>query len=130
VPCSSTTSRSWRATTRPMTQMNAIATTQMPTATSIGSWASATNTGVAAASRRRDAQAPSDGDQRAPANASRATLNMTGSSSPERCATTTGTTIATETAASGTLGAKAHRLQAAAGKAVRATSAVDDGGGF
>ena len=52
---------------------------------------------------------------------------MTGSSSPERCATTTGTTMATETAASGTLRAKAHRLQAATGTAVRARSAADDG---
>jgi hypothetical protein len=52
---------------------------------------------------------------------------MTGSSCPERCATTTGTTMATETAASGTLRAKAHTLQAATGTTERARSAADDG---
>src|SRR5215207_7249340 len=110
-----------------MTQTKAIATTQMPPAISIGSWTRATSTGVAAASAPSDAAAASNRDQRAAAKASSATLNMTGSSCPERCATTTGTTIATETAASGTPGANAHRLQAATGTAVRARSAADDG---
>ena len=45
--------------------MKTIATTQMPTATSIGSWIEATSTGVAAASRPSDAAAASDRDQRA-----------------------------------------------------------------
>jgi hypothetical protein len=52
---------------------------------------------------------------------------MTGSSCPERCATTTGMTMATETAASGTLGAKAHRPKATTGTAVRTRSAADEG---
>ena len=52
---------------------------------------------------------------------------MTGSSSPERCATTTGTTMATETAASGTLRVNAQRHQAPTGTRARAVSAADDG---
>jgi hypothetical protein len=71
--------------------------------------------------------APMDRDQRAAPKESRQALNMTGSSSPERCTTTTGTTMATETAASRTLRAKAHRPKAATGTAVRARSAADDG---
>src|SRR5215207_10289744 len=107
--------------------MKTMPTTQRATATSIGSWTRATSPGVAAVSTPSDAAPASDRDQRAAAKASRTTLNMTGSSCPECCATTTGTTIATETAASGTLQAKAHRLQAATGTAVRTMSVADEG---
>ena len=80
--------------------------------------------------RRRSpsaAAALSDTDQRPTTKASRETSNMSGSSPPERCATTTGTITATETANSGTPGTKTHKPKATTGIATNTRSGVDDG---
>src|SRR5262245_35603431 len=119
--------RSWRATPRPRTHVNAMATIQMPTATSAGSWIHATSTGVATATKPSGTETGTDRDQRALAKESRQALNMSGSSSPDRCATTVGTTTATEAAISGTLGAKAQTPKAATGTAARMRSPAEDG---
>jgi hypothetical protein len=63
---------------------------------------------VAAASKPSGTALLSEGDQRPTTNARTDASNMSGSSSPERCATTTGTITATERTRRGVLGTQAQ----------------------
>ena len=99
---------------------------QIGTATSAGSWIKLTAIGAATASKPSAAATVSDGDQRATTNA-RSELEHQRLEQSRRCARTTGTTTATDTALSGTPGTWAHTLKATTGTATRARSAADDG---
>jgi hypothetical protein len=95
---------------------------QIATATSAGSWTRATSTGDAAASMPSGTALLSDGDQRPTTKARSDASNMIGSSSPERCATTTGTITAIERAGTGVAGTKAQMAKAATGRNARRRS--------
>src|SRR6476660_1680430 len=102
-------------------------TIQMPTAISEGSWTRLTSTGEATAAEPSTTAAASDGVQRATTNASIDTSKKSGSSSPERCAATTGTVTATEITSNGTFGLTAQTANATTGTAARARLAAEDG---
>src|SRR5262249_17459344 len=97
---------------------------QIATAISDGLWTRLSATGVATARMPTAIPISTDGDQRATTNASSEASNISGSSWPDRCATTTGTTTATATRGSGTLGAKVHSAKAATGTATKIKSRV------
>ena len=71
---------------------------QMPTKISGGSWIRLATTGAVSASRPSAIAARSDGAQQPTTKASRDTSNRSGSSCPVRCATTTGTSTARDSA--------------------------------
>ena len=78
--------------------------TQLPTAISDGSWIKLTATGERTASSPSATAAKSDRAQTATTKASKQASKKSGSSCPERWATTTGTSTASDSANSGTLG--------------------------
>src|SRR5690242_9378462 len=100
---------------------------QMPTLISDGSWITLTTIGEAAATTPSATAVASDLDQRPTTKARSESSNMSGSSCPERCATTTGTTTATEISGSGRAGKDAQMPRATTGTAARTKPSADDG---
>src|SRR5262249_46401179 len=97
---------------------------QTATAISEGSWSTLTATGEATATRPSAFAVVGDGAHRPTTRASSDAWNMSGSSWPDRCATTTGTSTATDRATRGTFGRKAHRVNAATGRDASTRSAA------
>src|SRR5215213_4057485 len=100
---------------------------QIPVEISDGSWTRVAATGASSASTPNATASVVDGADRPMTNASTDTSNRSGSSCPERCATTAGTITASDSASNGTPRTNAHTRNGAAASPQRTRSAPDDG---
>src|SRR5215207_5736170 len=112
---------------RPKTHGKAMPRIQIPVEISDGSWITAAITGASSASTPSSADSLVDEADRPITNARRDTSKSSGSSCPERCATTAGTITASDSASSGTPVTRAHTRNGAAASAQSTRSAADAG---
>ena len=110
-----------------MTHGKRIPRTQIAAEISGVSWTSTVAIGASAASRPRASASRIDGDQRAMTKDSSEASKRIGSRPPVRCATTTGTSTASATAASGARGTHVHTAKATTEIAAMAALTAEDG---